>query len=112
MVRITCYKRWYADPDRDAYPQGYGEHFASFDAHIAPEGPAELLTEVSTSEDTYLAFMQLDAEGFVHVYHRLRRMDTIMGGPLDAYSGKTIAILGDVSPMVVVFCSVPANATP
>jgi hypothetical protein len=110
MVRITSYERWYADPDRDAYPQGYGELFAPFDAHNAPVGPAELLTEVSTSEDTYLAFVQLDSEGFVRVYHRLRRMDPIMGGPQDAYSGKIIAIVGDVSPMGVVFCSIPANA--
>jgi hypothetical protein len=56
--------------------------------------------------------VQLDAEGFVRVYHRLCRMDSIMGAPLDAYSGKTIAIVGDVKPMGVVFCSVPANATP
>lgn len=110
MVRITRYARWYADPDRDAYPHGYGELFAPFDAHNAPVGPADLLAEVATSEDTYLAFVQLDAEGVVRVYHRLRRMDSILGAPQDAYSGKTIAIVGDVSPMGVIFCSVPANA--
>jgi hypothetical protein len=80
MVCITRYARWYTDPDRDAYPQGYGELFAPFDAHNASVGPAELLTEVSTSEDTFLAFMQLDAEGVIRIYHRLRRMDTILGG--------------------------------
>jgi hypothetical protein len=110
MVRVTRYARWYANPDRDAYPQGYEELFAPFSAHTNRTSPGELLTEVATSEDTYLAFMQLDTDGIIRVFHRLRRMDSIMGGPQDAYSGKTIAVFGDVTPMGVVFCAVPANA--
>jgi hypothetical protein len=109
MVCITCYERWCVDPDRDAYPQGFGELFAPFYVHNAPVGLAELFTEVSTSEDTFLAFVQLDAKGFVCVYHQLRLMYTIIGCSQDAYSGKTIVIMGNVSPMGVVFCSVPAN---
>jgi hypothetical protein len=110
MVRVTRYSRWYANPDRDAYPQGYEELFAPFDAHTNCTSPGELLTEVATSEDTYLAFVQLDTDGIIRVFHRLRRMDPIMGGPKDAYSGKTIAVVGEVTPMGVVFCTVPANA--
>jgi hypothetical protein len=53
---------------------------------------------------------QLKAESLVHVYHRLRRMDTILGGPQDAYSGKTVTIVGDASPMGIIFCGVPATA--
>jgi hypothetical protein len=110
MSRITRYSRWYAEPARDAYPQGYNELFAPFDAHNTSLSPGDLLTEVATSADTFLAFVQLDTEGLVRVFHCIRRMETFLGGPQDTYSGKTVAIVGDVSPMGVVFCSVPANA--
>jgi hypothetical protein len=56
-----------------------------------------------------LAFVQLDADGIICMFHCLCCMDPIMGGPQDAYSGKTIAVVGDITPMGVVFCAVPAN---
>jgi hypothetical protein len=57
-----------------------------------------------------LAFVQLDMEGFVRVFHRIRRIDPIMGGPQDAYSGRTVALVGDVSSMGAVYCGVPPAA--
>jgi hypothetical protein len=72
------------------YPQGYGELFAPFDVHITIVSPSELLTDIATSEDTNLAFVQLDMEGFVRVFHRIRRIDPIMGGPQDTYLGRTV----------------------
>jgi hypothetical protein len=110
MVPVTSYVQWYAEPGRDMYPQGYGELFAPFDAHITIVSPSELLTDVATSEDTNLAFVQLDMEGFVRVFHRIRRIDPIMGGPQDAYSGRTVALVGDVSSMGVIYCGVPPAA--
>jgi hypothetical protein len=110
MVPITNYVQWYTEPGRDMYPQGYGELFAPFDAHITIVSPSELLTDVATSEDTNLAFVQLDMEGFVRVFHRIRRIDPIMGGPQDAYSGRTVALVGDVSSMGVICCGVPPAA--
>jgi hypothetical protein len=79
-VRITRYSRWYAELARDAYVQGYNERFAPFSTHNASLSPTDLLMEVATSADTFLAFVQLDTEGLVCVFHRIRCIETFLGG--------------------------------
>jgi hypothetical protein len=83
-VRITRYSRWYAELARDAYVQGYNERFAPFSTHNASLSPTDLLMEVATSADTFLAFVQLDTEGLVCVFHRIRCIETFLGGPQDS----------------------------